>query len=432
MTGLIVILLVDTSFIKIYDLIYKGFVSLQTKVVSYSALNFLCLFIEYLIIFYIRNSLQHYKVGQRGLDVNYFYRISLVSLSILTALFVILTYQLVYYNYYSSLITILIISLSYGTASLFLIVFCILFWSWYKSNRDLIVLLYFLSMVLLLFSFIITALYTNYNVNDRPKEVRQYVGGSIDISVGRYPFLNSLYSVSSIVAFVSLWFTTAVLMKTYSRGLINTVAFWLLLSLPLLYFLVDYFYQFILISLLIEYLTLDPITISLIITAFLSLSKPVAGLTFGIVFWKISKTVSYGRNIQTCMIISGWGILFMFATDQAILQSLTPYPPFGLVTNTALILGSYLMLLGIYNSARLVAVNIDLRKSIYKHAIESKLLGLIGKAEVDKELQDTVGNILQDKYVMETKAEEDLDLDPEELKKHLDFVIREVKKVNED
>jgi hypothetical protein len=287
-------------------------------------------------------------------------------------------------------------------------------------------------MVLLLFSFIITALYTNYNVNDRPKEVRQYVGGSIDISVGRYPFLNSLYSVSSIVAFVSLWFTTAVLMKTYSRGLINTVAFWLLLSLPLLYFLVDYFYQFILISLLIEYLTLDPITISLIITAFLSLSKPVAGLTFGIVFWKISKTVSYGRNIQTCMIISGWGILFMFATDQAILQSLTPYPPFGLVTNTALILGSYLMLLGIYNSARLVAVNIDLRKSIYKHAIESKLLGLIGKAEVDKELQDTVGNILQDKYVMETKAEEDLDLDPEELKKHLDFVIREVKKVNED
>ena len=43
------------------------------------------------------------------------------------------------------------------------------------------------------------------------------------------------------------------------------------------------------------------------------------------------------------------------------------------------------MLLGIYNSARLVAGNIDLRKSIYKHAIESKLLGIIGKAEVNRE-----------------------------------------------
>jgi hypothetical protein len=269
-------------------------------------------------------------------------------------------------------------------------------------------------------------------VQDRPKEVRQYVGGSIDISVGRHSFLNLLYSISSIAAFVSLWFTTAALTKNYSKGLINTVAFWLLLSLPLLYFLVDYFYQFILISLLIEYLTIDPITVSLMITAVLSLSKPIGGLAFGIVFWRISKTVSYGRNIQTCMIISGWGILLMFATDQALVQSLAPYPPFGLVTNTALILGSYLMLLGIYNSARLVAVNIDLRKSVYKHAIDSRLLGIIGKAEVNRELQNTVGKILKDKNIMKTEAEENLDLDSEELIKHLDFVLREVKKVKED
>ena len=125
--------------------------------------------------------------------------------------------------------------------------------------------------------------------------------------------------------------------KNYSKGLINTVAFWLLLSLPLLYFLIDYFYQFILINLLIEYLTIDPITVSLMITAVLSLSKPVGGLTFGIVFWRISrKLLADGRNIQTCMIISGWGILLMFATDQALVQSLAPYPPFGLVTNTVL------------------------------------------------------------------------------------------------
>jgi hypothetical protein len=168
------------------------------------------------------------------------------------------------------------------------------------------------------------------------------------------------------------------------------------------------------------------------ITAFLSLSKPAGGLAFGIVFWRISKTVSYLRNIQTCMIISGWGILLILATDQALVQSLAPFPPFGLVTNSVLILGSYLMLLGIYNSARLVAINIDLRKSIYKHAMESKLLSIIGKAEVDKELQNTVGNILRDKNIMKTKTEEDLDLDAEELKNHLDFVIREVKKVKEN
>ena len=299
MSSLIVILLVDTSFIKMYDLMYKGFVSLQTKIALYSITFFICLFIQYLIIFYLRNSLQNYKLGQKGLDFRHFYRISLISLSVLAILFAGLTFQMVYYNYYSSLIAIFIISFSYGTASLFLITFCVLFWSWYRSHHDLMVLLYFLSMALLAFNFIVTALYTSYNINDRPQEVRHYVGGSIDISVGRHTHINLLYSISSILAFVSLWFTTASLMKNYSKGLINTFAYWALLSLPLIYFLIDYFYQFILINLLIEYLTIDPITFSLILTAFLSLSKPVGGLTFGIVFWKISKTVSDGRNIQT-------------------------------------------------------------------------------------------------------------------------------------
>jgi hypothetical protein len=143
----------------------------------------------------------------------------------------------------------------------------------------------------------------------------------------------------------------------------------------------------------IEYLTIDPITVSLVLTAFLSLSKPVEGLTFAIVFWKMSRTVSYERKMQTYLIISGWGFLLIFSTNQAISQSLAPYAPFGLVSNTALILGCYLMLLGIYNSARLVAVNTDLRKTIYKHAVESKLLEMLGRAEMEKELQNTVGKI---------------------------------------
>ena len=39
-----------------------------------------------------------------------------------------------------------------------------------------------------------------------------------------------------------------------------------------------------------------------------------------------------------------------------------------------------------------------------------------------------MGNILKDKNIMKTEAEENLDLDTEELKKHLDLVLREVKK----
>lgn len=73
------------------------------------------------------------------------------------------------------------------------------------------------------------------------------------------------------------------------------------------------------------------------------------------------------------------------------------------------------MLVGIYNSAKLVSLNSDLRRAIYKHAFESKLLSLIGTAQLDRELQKTVANILRDKDVIEMNKEEDLNLNAEEL-----------------
>jgi hypothetical protein len=69
-----------------------------------------------------------------------------------------------------------------------------------------------------------------------------------------------------------------------------------------------------------------------------------------------------------------------------------PYPAFGLATITVLNLAAFLMLVGIYNSATLVSANTNLRKSIHKHALESKLLSLIGQAEFEREILRTGKN----------------------------------------
>ncbi|MFY9872579.1 MAG: hypothetical protein WAK17_22955, partial [Candidatus Nitrosopolaris sp.] len=71
--------------------------------------------------------------------------------------------------------------------------------------------------------------------------------------------------------------------------------------MPLVYFLISYFYQFILSNILISYLEFDPITVSIALGAFLSLSKPIGGVFFGVAFWKISRTISYEKNIKTYM-----------------------------------------------------------------------------------------------------------------------------------
>ncbi len=73
-------------------------------------------------------------------------------------------------------------------------------------------------------------------------------------------------------------------------------------------------------------------------------------------------------------------------------------------------------------------MNIDLRKSIHKHALDSKLLDLIGRAEMDTELQKTVDKIIQDKDLVKKEAEAKLGLDEEELKKASRFCHKGSKK----
>ena len=128
------------------------------------------------------------------------------------------------------------------------------------------------------------------------------------------------------------------------------------------------------------------------------------------------------------MIISGWGIFLIFAANQAGAQIVAPYPPFGLSSITVLNIAAFLMLLGIYNSAILVSANHDLRKLIRKHALKSRLLDLIGQAEMDNEIRKTVKKITQNKDPLEMDKEAEFELDERELEKYIDFVIKETKK----
>ena len=430
MIGLMTALLIDTTIVKVYDLVNKDFIPTREKILLFSANSFACLFFEYLIIRYLRGSFLKYHVNL-GSGSSLFYMIFFISILSLTILIGYLSYQMFYNNMYSTLVTIIIILVSYISSSFFLITLSVLFATWYSSNRSPIILLYSISIVLILSNLIFSAVYGIVSINDRPDEIRRFVGGSMNISPGRHILLYDAYITSSILSFVSIWITTSLLMRNYKDNFIRAIAFWAILSLPLIYYSSNFLYPLIFGSILSDYLTIDPLTISIMLTTFVSLARPIGGMTFGVVFWKISRHLSYEKKIRTFMIISGWGVLLLFATNQATSQTVVPYPPFGLVTCTALILATYLMLLGIYNSAKLVSVNAGLRRSIYKHAFESRLLNLIGTAELDREMQKTVATILQDKEIIEMNAGKDFDLDAEELKKYLELVLKEVKKTED-
>jgi hypothetical protein len=427
MIGLILTSIIDISIVKINDLIDKYFIPLQGKLILFSINSSLCLLLQFFLVRYIHTSFQKDRLN-RTLKVKAIYAVSLLSLCVLVGLIGFLIFQQFYNNYYDASIIVVIIALSYGTAAGLVIWLSLLFFSWYKSRHDMIVILYFISMSVIAFNLIMTAAFTGVKVNDRPPLAGEFVGSSGDASAGRHQLLGNISRISSFMSFFSIWVTTAVLMNYYREKLINAIVYWVILFIPLVYFIITYFYQFILGSILVSFLEIDPVSVSIIIGAFLALSKPIGGLLFGVVFWNISRIIGYEKNIKTYMIISGWGILLVFSSNQAATQIVNPYPPFGLVTITILITASYLMLLGIYNSATLVSANNELRRSIHKHALESKLLGAIGHAEMEKEIQNTVKQVNRDKYELEKELEEPVELDEMELEKYIEFVVREVRK----
>lgn len=125
------------------------------------------------------------------------------------------------------------------------------------------------------------------------------------------------------------------------------------------------------------------------------------------------------------MIIAGWGIFLVFSANQTAAQIVGPYPPFGITTITVLNIAAYLMLLGIYNSATLASTNENFVNS-YKQTVELKLLGLIGRAEMEKEIQKTIRKIEHENSQLEDK-DHPVELDVKELKKYIDLVTKEVK-----
>lgn len=290
---LISTIIIDTSIVKVYDLVYKGFINEQTKLLIFSINSLSGLVLQVIIIIYLQRIFKKQPLNKQ-INIHLLSKISLISLSVIGILIGLLILQQFYNNYYHSLITIFITILSYGTAAGLIIRLSISFLYWYNSNHNLIVFLYFISMILISFNLIITCTVAITKITDRPEEIQRYVGGTADLSGYKHQSLDNLYKVSVIVSFFSIWLTTVLIINRYrEKTTVNFVIVLILLSLPLLYFLTSYAFQFILLDRFIINLTVDPVSVAIVFTAVLSLSKPIGGLTFAIAFWNISKTLRY-------------------------------------------------------------------------------------------------------------------------------------------
>jgi flagellar basal body-associated protein FliL len=72
-----------------------------------------------------------------------------------------------------------------------------------------------------------------------------------------------------------------------------------------------------------------------------------------------------------------------------------------------------------------------LRKFIRERALGSNLLNLIGHAKMEKEIQNTVTKIIESQDIEELHRETGIELDGNELRRYIDVVVSEVKKITD-
>jgi hypothetical protein len=200
------------------------------------------------------------------------------------------------------------------------------------------------------------------------------------------------------------------------------IKYFSLLGIPLIYYIFPFENYFG--NVFYPLLPSSPLFVSLIYVLIFSATKQVGALVFSLVFWTASSLV-YQDRIRKSLLLSSIGIAILYGSIAIAPLQFHVYPPYGLITEAFIPLGSYLLFIGIFTSAKHISRDSELRKEFYKSAASQlTLLKTIGVSQMEKELEGKVKSIKKSFKPSETIEEPDLK--DEDIKEILHEVLSEL------
>jgi hypothetical protein len=426
LTALIILMVLDILLVRVYDLISKQFVQVSTRELLFSAVAISFLVAQYLLLELTKPVEIEHRKGK--LRIGLLYKITKACQYSLGVLILYVITTVIFNSYYSSVVLLAIVLISYGLSIFILgslvtrVLFRISF-----SRAGLIAILFAFALGGVMTNAMVAMIDLSFRLSDRPVDVRLYLGGSVDVGKGRYNTLDTLYFLTYTISFICAWIATIALMRYYIHRL-GRIKFWVIAVSPLLFFLGQFVSPFV--GMISALTGTNPYTLSLFVTVILTLSKPIGGLMLGIAFWSMAKIGSKYSYIRRNLIISGFGFLLLFTSNQALLMSITPYPPFGLSTILIMGFAAYLVYIGIFTTITSISQNTELRKFIRQLA-RSELLDSMASIETQINVESKVLEIIKKESVRlenETGVESSLTYD--DAKRYLEEVLEELKKTS--
>jgi hypothetical protein len=293
---------------------------------------------------------------------------------------------------------------------------------WLKVRKNVLIVLYTISFAIICANLLISLYYLDSNFSAspssviRPSSIVSYIAnlGATTLTQS----LASAFDILSLVAFLLMWIATVKLFSQF-RHKMGTVKFYVLMSIPLVYYLFPFqgYYGDVFFPLLIS----SPVVFTIIYILLFSATKQVGAFFFGLTFWSASSLV-YDELLRKSLLVSFIGMTIIFASIELAPLQFRTYPPFGLVTEAYIPIGAYLLFVGIFTSAVQISRNAELRKVFYRNAsAQLDLFKSIGVSQMEKELEARV------KAAQKTSDPSQIPFEPEELdSENAKRILREV------
>lgn len=417
--------IVETGIIRVSGFEAVHDVSADVKI--FIGLGIFCVFSQLIILNFVRN-----KVGKSFLSRNHVRlgvinkAMLIVQLGIIVLLIVVLLEVSLTFRYHAILIKAVIIG-SFLTASALTSILSWRFIQWIKSNKNLLILAYLLASLFISASAIAGMVYFLDQLFYQPDVIHPKAYGEFISHVERgNSSLVYVYAVSSAIAFVLLWIGTVFLLQSYRKKL-GRRKYWIIMSVPLLYFLSQF--QPAVVNFLLSYVSEDPSLFNLVYIIMVDASRPIGGVLFGLAFIQVARKLQ-NEDVKSYIVISGLGFLLLLVSYQAQTLITAPFPPLGLLSASYFGLSSYLILIGLYSSAVSISQDSRLRDSI-RRSIQSEVrfIGSMGEAEMDRRILDKV--LMTSRKISEGMPEQtgvSASLSDIEIKEYIEEVLAETHK----
>jgi hypothetical protein len=314
--------------------------------------------------------------------------------------------QMAFVKMYNSNLTLLILFSSFVPSLLFILLLVVVLVRWFRSSKNFMIIAYAISFSFVFIYLVLATVYVNVQYTSTSEWIKAkslhsiLVNSSVsDLSFSFGVPLDAL----SLLSFVFVWVATVALLRQY-RNKIGRTRFWVIITIPLIYFLFPFETYFANFS--ETMLSGSPVIFSVIYILLFSATKQVGGILFSIVFLTAATKIKQ-PHLQNSLRIAAIGIAVVFSSLEINSLLYAAYPPYGVLTIMLLPLGSYCLFMGLFASARLASHDKKLRRELYQSA-EKQLafLQTLGKVQMENELEKNLKSILKRSSVLDESRDD--------------------------